>query len=224
MTYLRALMAAACIALVAGAATAGAWPRDEGEVFVSVGGNFALFNGAVRPVHYDPTIYLEYGLTDRLTLGLDGYLADAGTAGSGFAFIRWPLGRAEGADPVAVSLGFGAVILPDATVEPSGRLGVHWGRALDNGWLAVDAEIVQAFRADRRQTKVEASWGYRFAGGWSSILSAQAGTGLTGDFYAKVMPSVAYEWSEGITLRLGLTQALTGDHGTGLTFQTWITF
>ena len=32
------------------------------------------------------------GLTDRITLGLDGYTADKLAAGSLFAFVRWPVG------------------------------------------------------------------------------------------------------------------------------------
>ena len=61
-------------------ATAGAWPREKGTLFIAAGGNFLLSDGAQLPVHYDPTVYAEYGLTDRVTIGLDLYTADAGQA------------------------------------------------------------------------------------------------------------------------------------------------
>ncbi len=44
-------------------ATAGAWPREKGTLFIAAGGNFLLSDGAQLPVHYDPTVYAEYGLT-----------------------------------------------------------------------------------------------------------------------------------------------------------------
>ena len=52
----------------------------------------------------------------------------------------------------------------------------------------------------------------------------QVGTGLEGDFYAKLSPSIGYSLSETIDLRMGLTHALTGDRGSGLLVETWIRF
>jgi hypothetical protein len=50
------------------------------------------------------------------------------------------------------------------------------------------------------------------------------GTGLTGDTYAKVAPSVVWEARENLQVRVGVVQALTGDLGTGLSLQSWVTF
>ena len=60
------------------AAVSGAWMRDKGSLFIAAGGNFWLSDGSQLPVHYDPTLYAEFGLTERLTLGLDLYTADKG--------------------------------------------------------------------------------------------------------------------------------------------------
>jgi hypothetical protein len=207
-------------------AEAGAWPRDEGEVFLSFGGNIALFGEAVRPVHYDPTVYVEYGLTPQVTLGFDGHTADAGAALSGFAFLRLAIAPDTGAASgvMAISGAVGVTQVPDGEVLPTGRIGLHWGMGLAKGWIAVDATALQTFEGTLPQTKVDASWGYRFADRWTGVLSAQAGTGLDGDFYAKVAPSIIYSLSDRISLRVGSVHALTGDEGTGLTVETWWTF
>ena len=56
---------------MASIAQASAWSREGGALFIAVGGNFLLSDGAELPVHYDPTLYAEYGATETLTLGLD---------------------------------------------------------------------------------------------------------------------------------------------------------
>lgn len=210
--------------LCAGQVQAGAWPREDGEFFVALGGNAALFGNAVRPVYYDPTIYLEYGLNDRLTLGAEGYTADVGTSGSILAFSRLTLGPMDGASSYAISTGAGMTMIPDGTIESFGRLGFHWGRGHDTGWFAVDAYATYGTETERLQTKIDSTWGYRFAPDWTSIALVQIGTGLEGDFYAKLSPSIGYSLSASIDLRMGLTHALTGDRGSGLLVETWIRF
>lgn len=207
-----------------GAAVAGAWPRDEGEVFLSLGGNLALFGDAVRPVHYDPTVYLEYGLTDRLTLGFDGYTADAGSVGSLFGWARMPLGPTDRNAKWAVSGALGATLLASGRYDPMLRLGLHWGRGLDDGWLAVDAQAQVGVGALSHQAKIDASWGYGLGRGWTVLMQGQVGYGLQGDLYAKLSPSLVYKVNDAISLRAGLTRALTGDRGGGLTFETWLRF
>ena len=225
----QSMGALALCLLAATGANAGAWPREEGTIFLAVGSNVALTEAAQRPVHYDPTLYLEYGLTGNLTIGLDGYLSDAGQAGSGFVFARYPLrfgpvGDPDGPSRLAASLGLGATIMPDDEVEPSLRLGLSYGYGLSTGWLSVDADVVQSLGSDRRQSKLAVTWGHELTEDWTAILEAQIGTGLTGDFYAKITPSVAWEYSDRLTIRMGATRALTGDRGMGLMVQTWWTF
>ena len=210
--------------LCAGQAQAGAWAREDGEFFIAIGGNAALFGNAVRPVHYDPTIYVEYGLNDRLTLGFEGFTADVGTSGSLLAFSRLTLGPMDGASRYAISTATGLTMIPTGEIESFGRLGFHWGRGLDTGWLAVDAYATYGAETERLQTKIDSTWGYRFAPDWTSIALVQVGTGLEGDFYAKLSPSIGYSLSETIDLRMGLTHALTGDRGSGLLVETWIRF
>jgi hypothetical protein len=73
---------------VASLAGAGAWSRNNGQLFITAGGNFLLSSGAQLPVHYDPTLYAEYGFSECLTLGMDLHTADAGRIGSVFFFCE----------------------------------------------------------------------------------------------------------------------------------------
>ncbi|MCP1167188.1 hypothetical protein [Limimaricola litoreus] len=224
----RRLVPPLCLSLIlcicSGAAFAGAWPREEGTTFLSLGGNVALFDGATRPVHYDPTIYLEYGVTPRLTFGIDGYAADAGTAGSLFAWIRLPWRPERGGDVWAVSTGLGMTLLQDGYREATTRLGLHWGRGLETGWLAVDAQGQLGVTRLSHQAKVEGTWGRDLAPRWTGLIQAQTGYGLSGDIYAKIGGSFAWQAHETFELRLGLTRALTGDRGGGLTLESWWRF
>lgn len=224
----RAERLAAAITLAmtvqAGAAEAGAWPREKGAIFLSFGGNAALFDGATRPVHYDPTLYLEYGLTDRLTVGFDGYTSDATAVVNGFVFLRFPVGSTEGRSRLAFSVAGGASEIPGLELETTGRLGLHWGYGLDRGWLAVDATTVLGLAVGEREGKVEATWGSVLSDRWTGLLQLQGGIGFSGDTYAKVTPSILVDLTETTHLRAGLVQALTGDMGSALTVELWMEF
>ena len=214
----RAVGLASLVGLgLADAAWPGAWPQEDGGVFVALGGD--VFSGADRAT----TLYLEYGLTDRITLGLDGYLTGA-REGAAFGFARIPLAWPDRLGKLAAGFGIGALLRADDMVVPAARASLHWGRGLDNGWLAVDAEIATALGADMRPAKVDATWGTRFRGDWSAILLFTAGTDPEGQSYATLSPSLAWEGSEQLTLRLGVAQRLTGRRDTGVSAQLWLDF
>ncbi len=209
--------------LSATTAEAGAWAREEGSVFISAGGNVALLGAAARPVYYDPTIYLEYGLTPRLTVGFDGFTADRGDAGSLLAFARFALDDGTGPDRFATSLAAGYTLLPTGALDETLRLGLHWGRGLDGGWVAVDATATAIGSGDA-QYKVDATWGAAFDDRLTSVFNLEGGIGLTGDFYAKVTPSLVARITPALSVRAGYVQALTGDFGAGILVQAWVTF
>lgn len=212
------------MAVQAGTAEAGAWARERGAIFLSFGGNVALFDGATRPVHYDPTLYIEYGLTDRLTVGFDGYTSDATAVVNGFVFLRFPVGSTEGRSRLAFSVAGGASEIPGLALETTGRLGLHWGYGLDRGWLAVDATTVLGLAVGEREGKVEATWGRVLSDRWTGLLQLQGGIGFSGDTYAKVTPSILVGLTETTHLRAGVVQALTGDMGSAVTLEVWMDF
>ena len=203
---------------------AGAWPREDGTFFVAAGGNVVLFGDAARPVYYDPTLYLEYGLTPRITIGIDGYTADKGTAGSLLGFGQLSFGSLDRPSRTAVSLAAGLTRIPTGRTDPTVRLGLHWGRGAEWGWMSADYAMTFGTALERFQEKLTLTGGYRFDDSWTGILTAEAGFGLELDFYAKLSPSLVYHLTDDISLRASYTQALTGDRGGAAGLQAWFSF
>lgn len=203
---------------------AGAWAREKDELFIAAGGNFLLSDGAQLPVHYDPTLYAEYGLSERLTLGLNLFTADAGRQGALFFFARFPIGDMNAPDKFAVSVSFGARVDANLLPEKALRGGISWGRGLENGWLAIDASATKGTVDTTFRPKLDASWGHKWSDRWTTIAQLQTGQGLTDDYYAKIAPSIIYEITPKINIHLGAVHAFTGDRGSALKFETWLTF
>ena len=116
-------------------AYAGAWAREKGELFIAAGGNFLLSSGAQLPVHYDPTLYAEFGATERLTFGLDLHTADKGRIGTVFIFTNFPIGDTKAQDRYSAGFALGARADAYHATETLLRGHVSWG-ARDRGWLA----------------------------------------------------------------------------------------
>lgn len=211
-------------AFAATTAQAGAWAREKGELFVAAGGNFLLSEGAQLPVHYDPTLYAEWGYTDRITLGIDLHTADRGEIGTAFAFVNVPIGDLTAKYRWAVNLGYGLRATAGAPSETLLRGGFSWGRGLSNGWLAVDASATIGTIDTTWRPKVDATWGRNWDDRWTTTLQLQTGQGWTDDYYAKISPTVIWTWTPNRKVALGLVQGLTGDRGAAMKLETWLTF
>lgn len=209
---------------IANLACAGAWPRDKGQLFIAAGGNFLLSDGAQLPVYYDPTVYAEYGLSERLTVGMYLYTADAGRVGSIFFFASFPIGDLQSQQKFAAILSLGARANTITETEALVRGGLSWGTGLENGWLSVDASATYGTDDNTFRPKIDATYGHRWTDKWTTSLQLQTGQGITNDYYAKIAPSVTYNLRENIKLHLGAVHALTGDRGSALKFETWLTF
>lgn len=221
---MRAFILILTALLVSGPVAAGAWLQDKGDVFLSFGGNIALTNAAVRPVHNDPTLFLEYGLYDALTVGVDVFTADATEVQVGFGFIEFPLDYGLENIAIAGSLALGARNSPEFGIEPLGRVGLHFGKGLDRGWLALDVTGTRALDSDITEAKADAIWGRKFNDRWTGIGTLQWGLGRSGDPYAKVFGSAVRHLSDTRDLQVGLVQGLTGDEGLGLNVGLWMRF
>lgn len=221
---MRLLVAFMCLLLLPQAAIAGAWAREKGQVFLSTGGNFLLSDGAQLPVHYDPTLYLEYGLSDLLTIGVDYHTADQGRIDTGFVFARFPLGEPAGANRYAASIGFGARV---DEFNPPERLlqgGLFWGRGYDAGWFAIDYTGTYGDISENFRSKADFTWGHHLSDRWTTSLQLQTGEGFSGDTYAKINPAIIMTLTKNHRISVGAVKALTGDEGSALKLNVWSTF
>jgi hypothetical protein len=143
--HLVAVLAVLLPLVLTGMALAGPWPREEGGVFLSVSTEQDRDDS-----RYD-SIYAEYGLSPRNTLGLElGH-----TKGESSALIWWQRALDDGSGPNrwSISLGLGA-IQRDGRTHPMGQIGTAWGRGFDSlpllqlvpggGWLALDTRFKMA--------------------------------------------------------------------------------
>ena len=148
-----------CTALMlASHASAGAWLREQGTGFLSYSGVYKD-NGQL-----DGTLYAEYGLRPKLTLGLkidvdmtSGRMGD----GTGFLFARKPIKTEKRNYKLAYELGIGSTF---GSVEtPLIRTGLSYGRGVTlwdkNGWLAIDGAYEIAMDDGEDTAKLDTTFG-----------------------------------------------------------------
>lgn len=201
-------------------AVAGAWLREKGTGFLSLSGEVTEPDdfGIYRQYY---SLYAEYGLAERLTLGVDaGH--DMLRMSKGVVFARLPLGRADRTVKLAVELGAGQVGDDNAL-----RPGLSIGRGIKlwdrDGWLNADGRAVMA--GDGAMTlESDLTFGLSVTDRAKVILQLQAGQPDIGDGYAKFAPSLVYETKPGAHLEIGLTQPLTGSDLRSLSLGLWRTF
>lgn len=136
----RPFIALAVAMLLAQPGLAGPWPRAVGGVFLSFGAERDRADNSYI------SLYGEYGLSARNTLGFDLGRSNAGETS---AILWWQraLGRDQGPNRWSISLGLGG-IRRDGRFHPLGQIATAWGRGLDTipylralpggGWLAVE--------------------------------------------------------------------------------------
>jgi hypothetical protein len=196
-------MAPAVLALLAaltaaGPALAGAWPREPGSVFLS----FRIESDG------DASLYGEYGLTRRLTLGgrvANGERHEASTRldlppprdGRTGGFVRYALGDLEAPHRFAVSLGVSAP--PDtagAITHPRIEAGLHWGRGFESrlggGWAVASAWVMRDREQDGTITDLSALVGLRPADRTMAMLGVSRWRDRGGTSW-KLTPSAGYE-------------------------------
>ena len=221
---MRLLLGLLCLSMLPQTAWPGAWPREEGQLFISSGGNFLLSDGAELPVHYDPTFYLEYGLSDLLTLGIDYHTADQGRINTGFVFGRFPLGDSGACDRFAASSGYGARVDEFNPKETLLQGGLFWGRGYPSGWYALDYTATYGDISEEFRSKADLTWGHNYTDRWTTTLQLQTGEGFSGDVYAKINPAIIFTFNERNRVSLGAVKGLTGDEGSALKLNIWSTF
>ena len=133
---LRNLILLLC--LVATQASAGAWPRQKGSGFASIATRLEFDETYTLSPSYN-SIYLEYGLNGRHTLGVDAGQSSDGATRT-IAFLRMPLFETKRGNPVAIELGLGK-IEEQIVLRP----GMSWG-ARSEIRLAGSGRISRALR------------------------------------------------------------------------------
>lgn len=219
--------------LAARSVEAGAWPRAEGEVFVST--SYTLTTGArtllaaTEDLRSYGSLYAEYGLTPGWTLGVDAGIGrgtdDRVTAA--LAFLRHPLWHSDGGQWLAAALGLGT--LEDAEGRQSRvRPGLDWGRGFESrwggGWIGVESSLEWRLPTGNVAAKADFTAGLKPDERWMLILQLQSGHYPDAGTLVRLAPSAVRRLGPRSQLQLGLIAPVAGDDALGVTLATWFTF
>lgn len=213
------------IYLCTGAADAGAWPRGKGKIFVSSSASLTWPTG--RAFEY-PDIYgsgyAEYGVSKRLTLGLDLGSSDAMQPNrlKAIGFLRYSLSDPSARHQFALDLGAGTH-LGDGVL----RIGASYGTGLEllsrSGWLSIDTNMLFNPAAKGSTRALDATLGVnlnkgKFMGQFSAY---QAESGATSFSFT---PSYAHKLNDKRHVEIGVTFDLQGAPEPALKLGVWQDF
>jgi hypothetical protein len=230
---MRMPIAGLLLALAATEAAAGAWPRPKGETFISIATRQSTgartLVAAVQDIDSYNSIYVEHGLTDRLTVGLDagqGRGPDEEIAAA-LVFARLPV-WSPGEHRLAADLGFGLLEDEVDGTETRIRPGLAWGRGFESrwggGWLGMEASWEYRLPTGDNAIKVDFTAGLKPTDRWMTILQLQTGAFPGSDPIARLAPSVVRRLGARTHLQVGGLAPLAGDDAWGATLALWLTF
>ena len=201
---------------------AGAWPREVGTGFASAAMRLSWPQDLSRrsPDDY-ATVYLEYGIRPRLTMGLDLGHSVSGQ-GKTVVFARTPLLTSDHL-VASVELGFGEI-----NKTPVIRPGLSLGRGIENahgyGWLSLDARAEHAWQVQQTDWKLDLTFGTALPRNLTGILQIQTGLQAGDPFFARLAPSVVFSVTKATRIELGVTYGLVGDTSMGVMVGAWHSF
>lgn len=194
-------------------ASAGPWPRDDGSGFAAL-----TWRGALETGSYT-SLYVDYGLGPRVTLGLDAgrasgrdgkllvFLQRAGTAGRMHHSWQLGLGRRDGA----------------AVLRPGVSIGRGFGGDDRTGWVAADAFALIG-PSGAADLKLDLTAGLSHAGGRKTMLQLQSGRMGAEPPFAKLEASVALPVWPRASVTLGAFHGLGALDERGIAIGLWQRF
>jgi len=141
-----------------GPAQSGAWLRDKGAGFLSVG--TTLRPNRIVP-DFEAKFYAEYGAAKWLTLGVD-INETPDVTGHAILFARLPFGKRDGVLKQAMEIGLGGHHWKDDWWGFY-KFGYSMGRGVTNrrgnGWWALDANYDRRLGNPQPLLKLDFTWG-----------------------------------------------------------------
>lgn len=206
-------------------AFAGPWPRGEGKAFVSVSGEIrADLENLLIPPEYDGSLYGEYGVGPKLTLGVDAYKGPRSE--TVLLFLRRTLTAPDRKHQFSARFGVGT--RGDET-ERSGLalVGASWGMGFGtrwgNGWSTLDGQI-RSLGSGGSEYKLDATVGLRPNDDWAGIAQVQASEFPGSERSARVQLSAVRRLNKTFSAEVGLVYGIENDTRIGLKLGLWSEF
>ncbi len=174
-------------------AQAGPWPRGKGKVFFSAHANGEYIE-AFDTIRQYGSVYAEYGLTDRITLGVDYNGSDIATD-KAIVFARIPVFKPYRNFLFAAELGAGQVD-GETVFRPGFSVGRGFTWRERGGWITLDTRAILGSSALGTRIETDFTFGISATKRTKVILQLQGGMQSKGDDYLKFAPSVVFEMKE----------------------------
>ena len=208
----------------ANAVYANPWPREDGDVFVALSGTYRYASRS-NSDEFDGSAYLEYGLTDKVTLGLSANDNRIDYTHA-YGFLRRSLSRPSRQLKIAASIGLGAS-RRDNTWGHMVRLGLSVGRPTriwKPGWWSVTTAIEEHALWPDPIYKLDATFGLKLTPRLQTILDLEASQRSGSADTITLRTSVAWAVREGSHLVIGLEAKEINETFLGLRIGWWRTF
>ncbi len=220
----RGIVLLACLLWLPLSAVAGPWPRDEGAWFTSITGTYRFASDAASAA-IDGTIYAEYGLNGRLTLGIDA-MDDTSGYSHVYTFARLPVLPLERRLKLAAGVGLGT----SRRTKESGtmmRLELSAGRDFNtrrSGWWSVVAAVENHDLWEARLIKFDATVGLILSPKIKLITDLETSQRDNTDDATTLRGSVAWALRDARHLIVGLEVQDAGSRSYGLRLGFWRSF
>ncbi len=212
---MRIFLAVLILIATTAPAPSGAWLREPGTALLT------FSRTADQQGNTHDSLFAEFGLTPRLTLGLDAGMARNGDW-TAVGFLRRPLGRTDRPTHLAWEMGLGR----DRT-QTIIRSGLSVGRGFNSrwgsGWAAIDTVADFGISTFRTDYKADLTLGWHRDRAML-IMQMQAGDPAFGTPYAKFAPSYVRPLGKRMKLELGLSLGLVNDDTRGAKLGIWLEF
>jgi len=210
--------------LTSAEAAAGAWPREDGGWFVSTSHSLAWDRNGARSTWTG--LYVEHGLTPRLTFGIDAGQGLGAGNWQALAFLRYDLAP-DGPLRIAVALGAGGRGVAGGA-EPLLRPELALGRGFDSrwgpGWIGLDAQALYAPDSGWSAWKADLTAGIRPRPDRALILQLQTSGYPDAAVQVRIAPSAVLRLGRRLELELGVTAETAPPYASGVKIGTWLTF
>lgn len=207
-----------------GQAYAGAWPRGEGNVFLSFKNETTL--DLQTPASAN-ALYVEYGLSAKTTLSAELRFPTDGSGNlTGYIAVNRLVGMISPSDPFALSARIGFRDLGDST-EYSISPGIHFGHgfetSLGNGWATLDGWLHRPLDGGTPATQIDVQVGARISVNWMLMLSASR---YKTDTYegTKFTPSMAIRIGDDRTIQFSYSEEYGDTPAKSLEAALWMEF
>lgn len=220
---MRLVLAALVVTMAtAPAVNAGAWLRSKGAGFGSVSAT-SRGGAAIDGVQTDISVFAEYGLAERLTLGLDVF-ERPGTGGHVLLFSRLPLVTGDGPNRLALELGIGGHH-DKGNWDPMYKAALAFGRGLrDQGWLAADLAVEVRTGQTDPLFKFDVTYGFPGQYRFRPMVQLETAYADGFGFGWAVIPSLIYTDQNSRRWVMGLEARSAKTHSFGVKLGIWQNF